>query len=148
MLGGAARCCLVLAVIVVVVASGCGEDAGREGDAGPRSEAMDDGGSRPGAVVGVVPALCEARKQARTDRIAAGRTFFDRAHHLLHSLADDAGRADPRRARELLEAKAIVEADLSRQAPASRLRADLGRLLDAAGAALRALSMNPPPCRR
>ncbi len=139
------RFCLPLGAIFVLLAGACHEQAGPESERNPAMAVDADDRAAPN-LVRVVPALCEARSQARRDRIAAGRTFFDQAHHHLHLLADAAAREDRARARELLEAKARVEADLSGQVAASRLRADLGRLIEAASAALGALSVDAPPC--
>lgn len=130
---------------MMLVLGACNDQAGPEGERNGAT-AMDAGERGAPDLVRVVPALCEARRQARRDRIAAGRTFFDKAHHLLHLLADAAARQERARARELLEAKSRVEADLSAQAPAPRLRADLGRLIQATDAALGALSIDAPPC--
>ncbi len=144
--GRAARSLLAFAAICLLVLGACNEQAGPESERNPAETGMDAGERGAPNLVRVVPALCEARRQARRDPIAAGRTFFDKAHHHLHRLADAAAPADRARTRELLEAKARVEADLSAQAPVPRLRGDLGRLIEAAGAALGALSIDAPPC--
>ncbi|MGH9152451.1 MAG: hypothetical protein ACRD03_08660 [Acidimicrobiales bacterium] len=94
---------------------------------------------------GLYQGLCESRAEA-TDPDAARRTFFDHVHRPLHELASEAAAADRGAASRLLEAKEAVERGLAGE-PAT-LAADLDRLLDATGGAIRATGgPTPKPCK-
>lgn len=105
-----------------------------------------------------VAALCRAAVQARaagsgSDAVpsagaAAGATFFDGAHEVMHELARAVEQSDRASAARLLEAKEAVEADLSHHAAPPALAADLSHLFDAAVVGLGRLAIPAPPCQK
>jgi hypothetical protein len=88
--------------------------------------------------------LCET-SAALPDTSAAERTFTNRAHEALHTLAADP-RLDRSVSARLLEAMEKVHTDFSEASDAAVLTEDLGRLHASADAALEALGMEAPAC--
>ena len=123
----------VVAVVLLVVAAGCGT-----GD--ERSTASNDD-----PYAQLYQGLCQARAQASQPE-AAREIFFDRVHQPLHELATEAAGADRAAAAKLHEAKQAVERDLAHD-PES-LRGDLDRLAEATRRAIPATGRpTPDPCQ-
>lgn len=101
-------------------------------------------GGVPASGLGAASSGVCAAIAALPDADAAERTFTDRAHAALHSLAGDPGldRADAAR---VLEAMEQVETDFD-ASDTDRLPADLGALHASTDEALRALSVEIPAC--
>lgn len=114
----------------------------------PASVGVNDAGERPDGARWrqTVELVCEAADRAERDPAAATVIFRDRAHDRLHELAQAVDVSSRAAAGRLLEAKAVVEGDLKRQADGSRLAAHLRQLITAGREALVALSVAPPPC--
>lgn len=130
-----------VAAVVLVLAAACGASKGAE-------RTIDVGGEK----VAVAPltdaaaGLCQARRQAATDAVAARASFYDRAHEPLHTVARALEPIDRAQAAAVLEAKEKVEADLAAPPSDAALAADLGRLADAYRAGLGRLAISVPPC--
>ena len=88
--------------------------------------------------------LCETIA-ALPDISAAERTFTNRAHEALHTLAADP-RLDRSVSARLLEAMEKVHTDFDQASDAAILTGDLGQLHASADAALAALGMEAPAC--
>ena len=93
----------------------------------------------------VVQALCEAKAQSSRDLIAAGRTFFDRAHADRHDIAAATGERDRAAAARLHQAKQAVEEDFEKRQASSAV-SHLGELVAATRAALDKLSVSTTAC--
>ncbi len=85
-------------------------------------------------------ALC----QAATHPDQARALFFDRSHEALHTVARDLEDVDRAQAARLLEAKQVVESELSSSGRA--LTDDILRLADVYRASLGRLAITAPPC--
>ena len=108
--------------------------------------ASDDASASAAPVADAAAALCDAKRKAPADPLAARRVFYERAHDHLHDLARQVEGADRPAAARLLEAKQRVERDLDAGATSQQLVGDLDQLLVATGAALTAISIPPPAC--
>jgi hypothetical protein len=90
-------------------------------------------------------ALCRiAAGELEGDRVA--EAFHGRVHDALHEVAAEARAVDPAAAGALLEAKAVVEADLELTEPPADLLAHARTLADAFAAAVRAMGLDPLAC--
>ena len=128
-----ARLAGVAAAFALLVAA-CGSDSGAVGDATPYQRAYDG--------------VCAARTAVRDGDLARARTTFnDQSHQPIHQLAAAAEDKDRSVAGRLLEAKQVVEAELSGQANA-RI-ADFDRLAKAMATAIDTISdTTTEPCSR
>jgi hypothetical protein len=128
-----------MAVAAILLAlSACTSGAGGPNDASQPPDAV-----RWRQTVEVV---CEAADRAEDDPAAAAAMFHGRAHDRLHELAQAVDPSSRAAAGRLLEAKAVVEADLESPQDGPALAADLRRLVTAGREVLVALSVAPPPC--
>lgn len=91
--------------------------------------------------------LCDSFVAARDGRVEdASVIFTNEVHGPLHDLAAAIG---VRPAARLLQAKAAVEEDFSKGAPAEKTATDLIALAEVAGPAIAATGTpQPPPCRK
>jgi len=110
-------------------------------------EAPTDASTAPEGFASIVPSLCRARDNARTDAGDSRRIFLDEVHAPLHELADEVATTDRPVAADLLEAKQVVEADLELEAIVTGdLERDLETLIDATIAASAALGEEVGTC--
>jgi uncharacterized membrane protein len=94
----------------------------------------------------VAGAVCRAARVAATDPAAARAVFFGEAHEGLHTLARALGDADRPKAADVLEAKQLVEADLSSGKDGTALGTDLVRLAATVRGGLDRLEIAVPAC--
>jgi hypothetical protein len=122
-----------LLLVVVMLASGCGDGNGSSGSAEvPFAE--------------VVEGLCAMERVLPGDTDEADRIFTDRVHDELHGLADEASSEDRAAAADLLEAKQKVESDLAHGSDGPTLVEDVGHLKHRTIAAVEALGDGTPSC--
>ncbi|MGH2589506.1 MAG: hypothetical protein ACRDGW_01770 [Actinomycetota bacterium] len=93
-----------------------------------------------------VTGLCLALDRLGSDPLASRDIFYDLSHDSLHTIAAAAEDVDRSAAASLLQAKAIVEANLDRSPFPPSLGSDLQRLVTTTRAALEVLSIPAPPC--
>jgi hypothetical protein len=133
---------VVLAVATLLVPGGCGSRATPAG----RTIEVQGRSVTASSLREAVSGLCIARARLETDALAARSAFYDLAHQGLHTIAAAVQGVDRDAATTLLQAKAVVEADLARYPFPTSLRTDLDRLIDATRRALAALSIPTEPC--
>ncbi len=137
---GRALACLL--IVAATVASACGGSGGDgepsplpSGSHGPvTSDASDE------SILG----LCEL--VGATDRDSAVATFQDRSHQTLHVIAAATEVVDRGAAAGLLEAKQVVESDLTEPVLPEGFAGDVEALLEATRGALEAIGLEPPAC--
>ena len=134
---------LAVVLLLAIVAAACGGD----GDAG-------DEGGPTGAGTGVTQAqadeamggLCDIATGELTDMAEVHEAFHGRAHEALHAVAAEVQEVDPAVAGALLEAKAVVEADLDQESPPPELPGHAAILMGAFAEALIAVDLVPADC--
>lgn len=125
-----------------MAASACGGDAD------------EDGGGQTGSAAGVTQAqadeamggLCDIAAGELTDMADVHEAFHGRAHEALHAVAAEVQEVDPVVAGALLEAKAVVEADLEEETPPPDLQGHAVNLVAAYSDALLAIGLVPADC--
>lgn len=137
---------MAAAAVVGLVALGAGCSGSSPGSSpSPGRTIVDGKDTVPVArLVDAAAGLCQARKVAATDPVAARAAFFDRSHEALHIVARVLEPVDRPLAAQLLEAKQKVEAELDAGPPS--LAGDLGRLSDVYRAGLGRLAIESSPC--
>lgn len=141
----------VAAVVVVLAAGGVGLGVFLTGSAASPSSVASVRTPRAGPTTsaGMIAGLCDAAAAAEEGELRAAREdFTNRAHRQLHAVARLASDSARQQTGELLQAKRVVERDLSTSADSATLAKDLRALTDAARATAEALGGQPPPCER
>jgi hypothetical protein len=123
-----------VALVFVLILSGACGDHGDHGDEAP--SALEESATE--AVAGICSAL-EADPEA-------ARTAFQSVHGQLHDIGDALTEQDRAEAADFLRAKTTVEADISGDAPADKLKADLTALSEAIDRALTKLDVETSGC--
>jgi hypothetical protein len=126
----------------VLLGSACGGSNGEDTLSPPPSGAL--GPVTSEAAGEAVLGLCELADE--TDAAEAEATFLDRTHETLHVIAAATEVRDRAVAASLLEAKQVVEADLTEMSLPSSFGDHVGRLLDATRIALVAIGLEAPAC--
>jgi hypothetical protein len=129
-----------LVVIVLLAACGADEDPG--------------GGTTTGAPGTITQpqadeamgGLCDIAAGGLTEMADVHEAFHGRAHAALHAVAAQAQEVDAVVAGALLEAKAVVEADLEEAAPPADLPAHTQTLVAAFAAALETIGLQATTC--
>ena len=129
-----------LVVIVLLAACGADEDPG--------------GGTTTGAPGTITQAradealggLCDIAAGGLTEMADVHEAFHGRAHASLHAVAAEAQEVDAVVAGALLEAKAVVEADLEEAAAPADLPAHTQALVAAFAAALETIGLQATTC--
>lgn len=124
----------VLLLVVVVLATACGDHDAHDDDAA--------GGELETPAQEAVAGICSALE---ADPEAA-KTAFQSVHGQLHDIGDALTAQDRGAAADFLRAKTTVEADISGNAPADKLKADLTALSEAVDRALNRLDVDAPGC--
>lgn len=128
-------------VLVAALLAACG--GGGEG----AREVTFDGETVPvDQLTGALDGLCQARGEAERDLTRARATFYDRSHDVLHTIARILEPRDISQAARLLEAKQLVEADVSASPPRPSLEADLDRLAEVTKVSLDELGIEASSC--
>lgn len=136
------RALVAAALGLVLLGSGCGGSDGEDTTSPPPSGAL--GPVTPEAAENAVLGLCELTDA--TGAAQAEATFLDRSHQTLHVIAAATEARDRAAAASLLEAKQVVEADLSERDLPSGFGEDVGRLIEATRAALAAIGLDARAC--
>jgi hypothetical protein len=126
----------------VLLGSACGGSDDDDVTSPPPSGAL--GPVTTEAAGEAVLGLCELADA--TDAAQAEATFLDRAHETLHVIAAATEVRDRAAAASLLEAKQVVEADLSERNLPAGFGGDVGMLIGATRAALAAIGLDAPAC--
>jgi hypothetical protein len=136
------RALVAPALGLVLLGSACGGSNGEDTPSPPPSGAL--GPVTSEAAEEAVLGLCELANE--TDTTEAEATFLDRAHETLHVIAAATEVRDRAAAASLLEAKQVVEADLTEGNLPSGFGDDVGRLIEATRTALVAIGLDAPAC--
>jgi hypothetical protein len=135
------RAIALLALALAVAAGAC---AG-SGDAGPSPFPSGSlGPVTPAAASEAIRGLCEM--VGATDREAAATVFLDRSHQTLHVIAAATDVVDRAAGARLLEAKQVIEADLTEPVLPDGFGDDVAALIDATRGALDAIDLDAPAC--
>lgn len=127
---------------LVLLGSACADPDGTDAASPPPSGAL--GPVTSEAAGEAVLGLCELSDE--TDAAQAEATFLDRAHETLHVIAAATEVRDRAAAASLLEAKQVVEADLTDTNLPSGFGDDVGRLIESTRTALAAIGLDAPAC--
>ncbi len=136
------RAIALLLAAVTFAAGSCG-DPGEGAERSPLPSGS-LGVVTPAAAGAAVRGLCQMVTE--TDRDAAAMVFFDRSHQTLHVIAAATDAVDRAATARLLEAKQVIEADLTEPVLPDGFGDDIGTLLDATRGALGVLGLDAPPC--
>lgn len=131
---------LVTVVALALVASACGEDevpTGTTATGSPSTQAQADE---------AMGGLCDIAAGGLSEMADVHEAFHGRAHEALHSVASEAQEVDPVVAGALLEAKAVVEADLEEVTPPPDLPQHAQALVAAFGGALETIGLQAGAC--
>lgn len=139
MTGRALACLLVVAATLTASCGGSGDDGvpspPPSGSLGPvTQDAADE------AILG----LCQLVEAV--DRTSAEAAFADRSHQTLHVIAAATEVFDRGTAADLLEAKQVVESDLTEPVLSEGFAGDVEALLRATRGALGAIGLQAPAC--
>jgi hypothetical protein len=94
----------------------------------------------------IAAGLCEAAQQAATDISAAAKTFNNKSHDGLHTIARGLQDIDRPASATLLEAKQKVEADISNKVDGAQLAADLRSLAEVNKSSLARFNVTVDAC--
>jgi hypothetical protein len=130
-------------IAVSLLAAACdayGDDSGTDGTFGGPTGI---GQSTADVAMG---GLCDIASGDLTEMAEVHEAFHGRAHEALHTVAAEVQEVDPAAAAALLEAKAVVEADLEEAAPPAALPAHAQALVVSFGTALEAIGLRATAC--
>ena len=139
MTGRAVACLLI---VVATLTAACG---GSGGDVQPSPLPSGSlGPVTPDAADEAILGLCQI--VGATDRDSAASTFLDRSHQTLHVIAAATEVVDRGAAADLLEAKQVIESDLTEPMLSEGFAGDVEALLRATRGALEAIGLEGPAC--